>query len=318
MTDIPIAQALFHRLDHDKPSLQARSAEFHDDWLAEAEALIVGFGDRSAGTRCPQAVFAYPLGAAHVALVHVADQNNPDTGAPQTCGFYFFVLPRVAYERLFGDPFALARLLPPTWHAKGALAETSLPAVPLPPRSVREIQQVLQRLKAGALAEDQDPVQNTPVRTPENSESPALLGGVQVLVDGGRVVFERKEADTGLIPALWTLLPTRSRCQLWPASFAFGNALGFDALVVPRAQGDDFAGYTSEDQAEIYPQGQYELGLQIAVEAGDQRALDTLLNRRTWAETWRLAITLIIVFFVLALLPKILDLIAALFAKQNN
>jgi hypothetical protein len=129
---------------------------------------------------------------------------------------------------------------------------------------------------------------------------------VQVLVDGGRVVFERKEADTGLIPSLWTLLPTRSRCQLWPASFAFGNSLGFDALVVPRAQGDDFTGYTTENQAEEYPQGQYELGLQIAVEDGDQRALDSLLNRRTWAETWRLAIMLLIVFFFLAVAGRVL------------
>ncbi|HMF19967.1 MAG TPA: hypothetical protein VKE98_22365 [Gemmataceae bacterium] len=339
MTDIPIEQALFHRLDHDKPSVQARSAGFKDEWLTEAEALIVGFGDRPAGTRCPRAIFAYPLATDQVALVHVADQNNPEVAGRLTCGYHFFVLPRVAYERLYGDPFALARLLPPSWQARGTLPEITLPATPLPPRTVQEIQQVLQRLKAGALPEDEDPqataitataqavvpagsgltaAKGDPVRTPENSESPALLGGVQVLVDGGRVVFERKEADTGLIPALWTLLPTRSRCQLWPASFAFGNALGFDALVVPRAQGDDFAGYTTEDQAEEYPQGQYELGLQIAVEAGDQRALNSLLNRRTWAETWRLAITLIVLFLILALLPKILALVDALMAKQNQ
>src|SRR6516165_8908925 len=101
MTDIPIEQALFHRLDHDKPSVQARSAGFKDEWLTEAESLIAGFGDRPAGTRCSQAVFAYPLGADQVALVHVADQNNPEVAGRLTCGYHFFVLPRFAYERLF-------------------------------------------------------------------------------------------------------------------------------------------------------------------------------------------------------------------------
>src|SRR5262249_45729699 len=277
-----------------------RSAGFRDDWLEEAEALVVGFGDRPAGTRCPQAVFAYPLANDQAALVHGADQSSPH-GGRLAAGFPFFLFPRGAFEQFLGDHFIVARLLPPAWQSRGTLPETSLPAVPLPPRTVQEIQQVLQRLKAGALPEDQDPTESTPVWTPDNSESPALLGGVQVLVDGGRIVFERPGPDTGLIPALWTLLPTRSRCQLWPASFAFGNALGFDALVVPRAQGDTYEGYTREDQAEVYPQGRYELALQIAVEAGDQRALDSLLNRRTWAETWRLAVTLIILFFVLAL-----------------
>lgn len=310
MTDIPIEQALYQRLDYEKPSLQARSAGFQDDWLPEAEGLVLGFGDRPAGTRCPQAVFAYPFGTDRVSVVHVADQNT-DPAARPISGFHFFVLPKIAYERLFGDPFALAKLLPPNWHARGELPAAALPAVPLPPRTVREIQRVLQRLKAGALSEDQDAQQPTTVLTADNSESPALLGGVQVLVDGGRVVFERASPDPGLIPALWLLLPTRSRCQLWPASFAFGNALGFDALVVPRAQGENFEGYTTEVQAEEYPQGQYELGLQIAAEAGDQRALDSLFNRRTWAETWRLAITLVIVFTILALLPRVLDLFFA-------
>jgi hypothetical protein len=313
MTDIPIEQALFHRLDQDKPTLQARSPGFPDDWLAEAENLILGFGDRPRGVACPQAVFAHPFVIDRVAIVHVADQNKPEAGGRFLGGFHFHVLPRVAYERFLGDPFVVAKLLPPAWQARGTLPATSLPAAPLPPRTVGEIQQVLQRLKAHALPEDQEPNENPPTRTADNSESPALLGGVQILVDGGHVVFERPGADSGLIPALWTLLPTRSRCQLWPASFAFGNALGFDALVVPEIQGDDYEGYTPEEQAEIYPQGRYELDLQIAVEAGDQRALDSLLNRRTWAESWRLGVTIVVLFVLMALLPKIIDILAALF-----
>src|SRR5262245_48497762 len=130
MTDIPIEQVLFHRLDGGKPSLQARSAGFRDDWLEEAEELVVGFGDRPAGTRWPQAVFAYPLATDQAAIVHVADQDSPDGGRLTTV-FHFFVLLRRAYEQFLGDPFVVARLLQPAWHARGTLPQTSLPAVPL-------------------------------------------------------------------------------------------------------------------------------------------------------------------------------------------
>src|SRR5262249_7203430 len=74
---------------------------------------------------------------------------------------------------------------------------------------------------------------------------------------------------------------------------AFGNALGFDALVVPRATADAYAGYTNEDHAADYPAGYYELHLQMAAEAGDQRELDALLGRRSVKETWRLGLTLL-------------------------
>src|SRR5206468_7401 len=120
-------------------------------------------------------------------------------------------------------------------------------------------------------------------------------GGAQALLDGGRVVFERAQPDAGLIRGLWTLLPASSRAHLWPASFAFGNALGFDAVVVARANGDAFAGYVGEEQAKDYPEGRYELNLQIAAEAGDQAELDHLFARRSRAQTWRLGLFLVAV-----------------------
>src|SRR5581483_8007314 len=159
---------------------------------------------------------------------------------------------------------------------------------------------VLQRVKAGALKEGEDP--HAVVRTVENSESPALLGGVQVLLDGGRLVFERPAPDPDLLRALWTLLPYSARATLWPASFAFSNALGFDALVVPRALGDDYEGYTTEEQAADYPQGRYELNLQIAAESGDQVELDHLLNRRSLGETKKLGVILLVLLSILVVL----------------
>ena len=107
-----------------------------------------------------------------------------------------------------------------------------------------------------------------------NAESPALLGGAQILVDGGKVVFVRRAPDPGLIRGLWTLLPSRTRSELWPATFAYSNALRFDAVVVPRPGIEDFTSYTTEEQAADYPAGRYELSLQTAAESGDQAGLD--------------------------------------------
>src|SRR2546421_90015 len=80
---------------------------------------------------------------------------------------------------------------------------------------------------------------------------------------------ERPAPDPDLVRRLWLLLPASSRGELWPAEFAPANALGFDLLVTPKA-GEDCAGYLSEQQAGDYPEGRYELNLQIAAEAGDQ------------------------------------------------
>ncbi len=166
---------------------------------------------------------------------------------------------------------------------------------------------ILRRVKADALNEGEDPDHPDFERTATNSESPALLGGVQVLVDGGKLVFERPRPDPELVEALWTLLPQATRIRLWPATFAFANTLGFDVLVVPRVHVADFEGYTSEEQAANYPPGNYETALQIAAESGHQRDLDALLNRRTGSETFRLGWSLLGMVLFLALLPHLLD-----------
>ena len=305
---IPVEQAVYHRQADAPPALVARSPGFADAWLAEVEGLLTDFGERPLGTACPSAVFAHPLGAEHVIVVQVADLASEPPARPPPLGFRVLVLPRAAYRQYLGDPFAVADRFPPAWHPAGALDALSMPAEPLPPRTVAQVQQVLQRVKAHALREDEEPLttEQAAERAVALAESPALLGGVQVLVDGGRVVFERPGPDTELMRGLWTLLPTRLRGELWPASFAFDNALGFDALIVARARGDAFAGYTDEDQAAEYPQGNYELRLQVAAEAGDQQELDGLFARRSWAETWRLGLTLLAVLAVLVVVFRLL------------
>jgi hypothetical protein len=281
MPEIQIEQALYGGHDSGGYRFLARSPGFLDDWLAEAERLCTGFGERPAGVACPAAVFARPLGKKHVAVVQVADRGADDAGRPGALGFHLLVLPHDAYAFLGGDPFALADRFPPPWEARGELPALACPADPAARlrRTVAAIQALFERHK---------------------TIQPTLLGGVQALVDGGRIVFERSEPDPDVIRALWALLPTRTRADLWPASFAFGNRLGFDALAVPKVQGVEFADYLREEQAGDYPEGRYEHGLQVAAESGDQAELDALFARRSRAEVRRLAIVLLAVALVLA------------------
>jgi len=211
------------------------------------------------------------------------------------------VVERAAYERYAGDPFHLARQLPATWDARGTMAELDWPDAPLPARTVGEVQSVLKRVKASALREGEDPEAPDFERTPENSESPALLGGVQVLVDGGKLVFARPHGDLPLVEGLWTLLPVTTRCKVWPTSFAFSTELDFDVLVLPRVNEEGVAGYTTEEQAASYPEGSYELALQLAAESGNQRDLDVVFQRRNSSETLRLAMFLLIGMMLLVI-----------------
>ncbi|MFO0802200.1 MAG: hypothetical protein U0791_03615 [Gemmataceae bacterium] len=240
----------------------------------EAERIAVLFGPRPAGVACPLAHFACPFGKKRVAVVTVADR--PDG----SLGFRFLVLDRALYGQL-GDPFAIADRFPPDWSAKGPQPMLEWPPEPLPPRRVDELQRIL-----------------------KTGDTSLLLGATQVLVDGGRVALKRGEPQNELIRGLWQLLPNRTRAELWPASFAFSDELGLDAVAMPEPPSDPARVRHSEDGLRDYPQSRYELNLQIAIESGDQRELDHLFNRRTSDETIRLGLTIIAIALALALVFK--------------
>jgi hypothetical protein len=272
-----IEQAIYGGQDVGGYRFLARSPGFREEWLPAAERLCTGFGERPAGVACPQAVFARPLDD-HVAVVQVADQGRDDAGRPGALGFRLLVLPARLYADLGGDPLYVAEQLPPTWEVRGELPALEWSAGPPPYRTVEQLQKVL-----------------------DVPNSPTLLGGVQMLVDGGRLVFERSEPDPKLVRSLWALLPTATRTELWPATFAFSNAHGFDVLVVPRAAGPQYERYLTEPQAGDYPEGRYELSLQTAIEAGNQAEVDALFARRSRSQTLRLALWLLGIFLVVPL-----------------
>lgn len=274
--DEPIEQALFRGPGPGAYRLLARSPDFRDDWLPEATALCEGFGEKPAGVTFAEALFARPLGKNVVAVVRVRDVADG-------LAFHVLAVGRALHGSLTGNPFQFADQFPPPDPGATSLSSLSWTAGPPPRRTVEEVQAVLKR-----------------------TEGPALLGGAQVLVDGGRLVFERARPDNDLLAALWTLLPDSTRGELWPATFAFGNALRFHVLVVPHAAGDAFRDYVREDQAAQYPEGRYELALQTAVEAGDQEELDALFARRSRSQTLRLGWMLLVMIVGLALLSRLL------------
>jgi hypothetical protein len=132
-----------------------------------------------------------------------------------------------------------------------------------------------------------------------------LLGCAQALLDGGKLVFERNAPDAALVRSIWMLLPTASRGELWPATFAFGNALGFHVIVThPGAVGSnirigsDFTGYLNEEQLSQYPEGAYERSLWHAADTFDQAELNKLFSRRSRGQTLKLAIILLLIFLL--------------------
>jgi predicted nucleic acid-binding Zn ribbon protein len=277
-----IEQAIYGWQGTGKYRFLARSPGFRDDWLAEAERLCAGFGERPAGIACPGCVFARPFGRHHVAIVQAADQGADDTGQPGALSFYLLILSRLLYEELGGDPFFIAEQFPPPWLARGELPSLTWSGGMPPPRTVAMLQKIL----------------NVPY-------SATLLGGAQILLDGGRLVFERSAPDAAILRSLWALLPTSERAKLWPASFAFRNAHQFDAVVTPRATETEYEHYITEEKAGDYPEGRYECNLQSAIETGDQEEIDALLN---YNRSRRLRL-IVVLFLIVVLLSAAMSVL---------
>ncbi len=276
MPDPTIEQALAEA-GRDDITVVARSPGFAAEWGPEFLRLCTAFGHPSPGEFLPTCVFARPLARGRVAVVQVAAE-----GQPPILRFHCLALPVDLYAAV-GDPFHIAERFAPPWGERVALPTLAW-LNDVPARTVGHVQRVLQE-----------------------DDGPTLLGAAQALVDGGRVVFERPFPAPDLLRRLWLLLPQSTRAEVWPASYAFGPELDVQAIVVPRADPAKFPGYLTEPQAGDYPEGKYELNLQIAAEAGDQPALDRLLSRRSSRQTVWLAVGLLIAAMGMAALTRFLE-----------
>jgi hypothetical protein len=276
MPELTIEQAIAEAIPTGV-TVVARSPGFDAEWEPELIRLCAAFGQPPAGEFLAPSVFSKPLARGTVAVVQVAAE-----GHPTVLRFRCLAVPTEVYASV-GDPFLIAERFPPQWGERVALSTLAW-VDEVPHRTVDQIRRVLQE-----------------------DDSATLLGAAQALVDGGRVVFERPFPATDLLRRLWMLLPDCTRAEAWAASYAFGPSLDLHAIVVPKADPAAFPGYLTESQAGDYPEGHYELNLQIASDTGDQSALNRLLNRRSSRQTVWLAVTLLIAAMGLAALAKFLE-----------
>lgn len=242
------------------------SPGFLPNWQNEAVALCMSFAPREealdgAGLEQAEATFACPFVRDHVAIVRVRGM------AQSVLRFRMLILKADDYALLDGDPFWIDEHCTPVWEDPQP-ATLTLPGEALPPRTVAEVQRVLKR-----------------------PESAWFFGGVQALLDGSKLVLGGNTPDPSRIRDLWALVPYSSRLEIWPATFAFSNRLGFDVLVTPAQ--DLPQEYLREEQAENYPEGRYELNLRIAADTNDQHEVDRLFRRRSRAQAWRLGLWLL-------------------------
>lgn len=261
--------------DRSGPSVVAKSDGLPFALEDAALRAAAKFGSRPAGVTVPLALFATPHGRSHVFVARVTD-----AGSDSTLAFHFLVVNRPLYDAL-GDPFAIADRFAPDWSARGPLPVLEWPGEPLPPRQVSDLAVLL-----------------------KDGDGPMLLGAAQALIDGGRLMLERAAPDENVLRALWQLMPTRTRRELWPATFAFSNDLGFHAVALPEVPEKLPMGYLSEEQVKDYPEGRYELAIQTAIESGNQSDLDRLLARASSQDMLRLATLMVLVAVGVALIGK--------------
>ena len=154
---------------------------------------------RPEGVACPLAHFACPFGRKHVAVVRVEDRPGDVRSA-----FRFLVL--------------VARTVPPPRRPVRHLR-------PLPRRLERDRPARGPRVADGGAARAHARATR---RDPQGGDVSLLLGSTQALVDGNRVLLKRTEPPTKVRPrACGNCSPTGRACELWPASFAFSDELGF-------------------------------------------------------------------------------------------
>ena len=267
--------------DANGPRTAAKSAGIPFDWEECTLRVAARFGPRPDDTPCPAALMVVDIDKAHVAVVQIADAPAHGNGFVPL-RFRFLILETRTYD-LLGDPFAVADAFPATANETGELPTLEWPAQPLPQRKVETI---LALLKSG--------------------DMPLLLGATQALLDGGSLLLIESEPQNDVLRSVWQLLPDRSRSELRMATFAFSGELGFQVWAMPKAPEPWPERTLTAEQTRDYPEGRYELALQVAAEGGQQADLDRLLARRSSKDVLRLAASMVAFALVAALIGKFL------------
>ena len=274
-----ISQALFQQSATGAVSLAA-SPGIREEWEPQLRELCEDFGPPIADSSDREALFVQPLDAGHVVVVQVFLPANRITTK-----FRFLIIQRRLYLDL-NDPFAIADRFPPNWERRSDLHDLAWETGPLPPRNVSQLQEVLKK-----------------------GDGPLLLGTAQCLVDGGKLLLERKEPALEFVRRVWALLPESNRREAWVTTFAFSSKIPFDILILPEVPSEGIGHYRNEEQVRDYPDSFYERNLQYAVEMEDEAVLRRLLARRSGSETIRMGLWLIGLMAILIAVWAVLNVI---------
>ena len=274
MAGLVLEQAVYRGPRPGQYKLLGLSPGFQEAFQSEPLRLCDGFGERPAGVACPGVCSRNRWGRS------TSRSYRSRTSRTASWGFTSWSS-RVAYRGLGGDPFfsPVGSRRPGTKQDRCPLdwSDEAIPA-----RAMEHVCRILQR-----------------------DDGPNLLGGSQGRWTAAGSCSSACSGD-GFAPRPWALLPTSTRSELWPASFAFGNALGFHTLVTPRAEGPEFEGYLTDEQAGDYPKAATSWPCSLPPRRATSRELERLFARRSRAETFRLGVMIlaasVLLLFILALI----------------
>ncbi|MFO0936052.1 MAG: hypothetical protein U0798_05980 [Gemmataceae bacterium] len=262
--------------DSSGPRVLGRSPEIPFEVEEQALSIVLRFGARGSASTIPAGTF----------LLKSRTGDRLFLGSfAESPGLESTLLFRLTYFahkfRPLVDPFRFAERFPANG-AKGELPLIDWEPVPEPHRPVEAIRELL-----------------------KTGDSPLLLGVTQALLDGCKIAISTKEASPEFVQQVWQLMPEMARWETTFTTFAASVELNVDLAVV--AEGVPIPpGFLTAEQARDYPEGRYELSLQLAAEEGNQHKLDKLFSRKTSNQVLRMVITMIVFAFIAIVIIRLL------------
>lgn len=267
-------QLTIHR-DTAGPRVVGRSPNISFEWEEEALKFVVRYGQRTEQGESLIGVFASPKLPNGVSFIGTYLFRND--GSPEV----FRIVIVNHRERIEIDPWLLAKQFEQS-NEKGDLETISIDQLWPANRTADEIQTIL-----------------------KSGDSPLLLGSAQALLDGCKIIVSHSEANHDFIRDLWNLLPNQSRKELSFSTIVFSAENRFDLSVMPEGS-RPLQGFLTAEQVRDYPEGRYELALQLAAESRDQRELDRLFARKTSSQMLKLVISMIAFAFIVIIVMKLI------------
>jgi hypothetical protein len=276
--EYPVPQLLIHRGVTDI-AIVARSEGIAVECEEFALKAAIAFGPISLADVFQSSVFA----AANYDVVVIVTATAVHDGS-HAIVFRALFVPRAFYALAEGDCFAIADRFPVNIHARGPLPLLDLAAGgAILSRRVADLQSIL-----------------------KGGDSAFLLGAAQALVDGVKIRVRRDAMPERLARNVWQLLPVSTRMIVFPCEYCLTENAAFHWAALPEVPAKLPPGFLHEEQVKDYPDGRYERALQVAIEDGDQRALDKLLARPSSRDVLRLTLLGLAAFFTVWLLTRLI------------